>query len=105
MNAQLAIELPQGQAASRAGWIHSRRFDLAFFILSPLLGFAMAASLPFHAADTALLLSLNYLIGVPQGGLWRELLNSDAPIYGGSGIGNFGAVESAPGLFVEDEYE
>ena len=38
----------------------------------------------------------NYLIGVPQGGLWHELLNSDAPTYGGSGIGNFGAVESAP---------
>ena len=38
----------------------------------------------------------NYRIGVPQGGRWRERLNSDAQIYGGSGIGNFGSVESAP---------
>src|SRR4029079_1882364 len=32
----------------------------------------------------------NYRIGVPRGGRWRECLNSDAPLYGGSGIGNFG---------------
>ncbi len=38
----------------------------------------------------------NYVIGVPQGGRWVELLNSDAPIYGGSGMGNLGAVEAAP---------
>ncbi len=38
----------------------------------------------------------NYTVGVPEGGYWRELLNSDAPLYGGSGIGNFGGVEAAP---------
>ena len=38
----------------------------------------------------------NYRIGVPYGGTWRELLNSDAPLYGGSGQGNSGFVESAP---------
>jgi 1,4-alpha-glucan branching enzyme len=38
----------------------------------------------------------NYRIGVPSGGYWRELLNSDAPAYGGSWQGNFGGVESAP---------
>jgi len=38
----------------------------------------------------------NYIVGVPQGGYWRELLNSDAPLYGGSGIGNFGGVDAAP---------
>ena len=38
----------------------------------------------------------NYRIGVPRGGRWRELLNSDAPIYGGSGLGNFGGVDAAP---------
>jgi 1,4-alpha-glucan branching enzyme len=36
----------------------------------------------------------NYRIGVPRGGRWRELLNSDAADYGGSGLGNFGAVEA-----------
>ena len=31
-----------------------------------------------------------YRVGVPRGGFWRELLNSDAPCYGGSGGGNLG---------------
>jgi 1,4-alpha-glucan branching enzyme len=31
-----------------------------------------------------------YRIGVPRGGAWREVLNSDAPFYGGSGVGNMG---------------
>ncbi len=29
-----------------------------------------------------------YRIGVPRGGAWRECLNSDAAIYGGSNLGN-----------------
>jgi len=37
-----------------------------------------------------------YRLGVPQGGLWREVLNSDAVEYGGSGQGNLGAVRAAP---------
>ena len=38
----------------------------------------------------------NYAIGVAAGGYWREVLNSDAPLYGGSGQGNMGGVEAAP---------
>lgn len=38
----------------------------------------------------------NYRIGVPFGGLWEEVVNTDAHQYWGSGVGNFGAVESAP---------
>jgi len=38
----------------------------------------------------------NYRLGVPVGGFWRELLNSDAPLYGGSGQGNLGGVEASP---------
>ena len=37
----------------------------------------------------------NYRVGVPRGGFWREMLNSDATIYGGSGQGNLGGVEAA----------
>jgi 1,4-alpha-glucan branching enzyme len=33
-------------------------------------------------------------LGVPRGGRWRELLNGDAALYGGSGLGNLGGVES-----------
>ncbi|HEX3659282.1 MAG TPA: 1,4-alpha-glucan branching protein GlgB [Pirellulales bacterium] len=39
---------------------------------------------------------LNYLVGVPEGGRWVELLNSDADIYGGAGYGNQGSAEAAP---------
>ena len=38
----------------------------------------------------------NYRIGVPSGGFWREVLNSDAAIYGGSGQGNLGGMDAAP---------
>jgi len=33
-----------------------------------------------------------YRVGVPHGGYWRELLNSDAKEYAGSGVGNLGGV-------------
>ncbi|PIU19606.1 MAG: 1,4-alpha-glucan branching enzyme [Elusimicrobia bacterium CG08_land_8_20_14_0_20_59_10] len=36
----------------------------------------------------------DYLVGVPQGGFWKELLNSDAYDYWGSGLGNQGGVEA-----------
>ncbi len=38
----------------------------------------------------------NYLIGVPRKGYYKEILNSDAEIYGGSGIGNMGGRHSEP---------
>ncbi|HVC94159.1 MAG TPA: 1,4-alpha-glucan branching protein GlgB, partial [Pirellulales bacterium] len=38
----------------------------------------------------------NYRLGVPGGGWWRELLNSDAHDYGGSGQGNLGGAEASP---------
>jgi 1,4-alpha-glucan branching enzyme len=34
----------------------------------------------------------NYRIGLPSLGKWREVLNSDAGIYGGSNVGNMGGV-------------
>ena len=36
----------------------------------------------------------NYRVGVPFGGFWEEVLNSDAVDYGGSGVGNLGGVEA-----------
>jgi 1,4-alpha-glucan branching enzyme len=38
----------------------------------------------------------NYRVGVPGGGFWREVLNGDAPLYGGSGQGNMGGVDATP---------
>jgi 1,4-alpha-glucan branching enzyme len=38
----------------------------------------------------------NYMVGLPTGGYWKEILNSDASEYGGSGVGNFGGKDSNP---------
>ena len=38
----------------------------------------------------------NYRVGVPLEGSWKEILNSDAPLYGGSGQGNFGGLSTIP---------
>lgn len=37
---------------------------------------------------------LDYRIGLPFAGRWAEVLNTDAQIYGGSGVGNLGGVEA-----------
>ncbi len=38
----------------------------------------------------------NYIVGVPHRGYWREILNSDATLYGGSGMGNLGGLHTSP---------
>jgi 1,4-alpha-glucan branching enzyme len=38
----------------------------------------------------------NHRVGVPSGGHWVELLNSDATLYGGSGQGNVGGTDATP---------
>jgi len=38
----------------------------------------------------------NYRFGLPFAGRWREALNSDASMYGGSNVGNFGGVQAEP---------
>jgi len=38
----------------------------------------------------------SYRIGLPRAGKWREVLNSDAEVYGGSNQGNFGGVTAQP---------
>lgn len=54
-----------------------------------------------QAHDTMLLVCnftpvprLDEPVGVPLGGWWREVLNSDATDYGGGGVGNRGGVEA-----------
>ncbi|MGQ9688745.1 MAG: 1,4-alpha-glucan branching protein GlgB [Desulfobaccales bacterium] len=38
----------------------------------------------------------NYRVGAPRSGYWQELLNSDSPLYWGSGQGNLGGLEASP---------
>ncbi|MBN8832150.1 MAG: 1,4-alpha-glucan branching protein GlgB [Sphingomonadales bacterium] len=42
----------------------------------------------------------NYRVPLPGGSIWREILNSDATFYGGSGIGNLGQVAVQDGAAV-----
>ncbi len=39
-------------------------------------------------------LRVGYRVGVPAEGFWAELLNSDAAVYGGSGVGTLGGVQA-----------
>jgi 1,4-alpha-glucan branching enzyme len=39
---------------------------------------------------------MNYRVGVYRAGVYKELLDTDAGEFGGSGQGNFGAVETTP---------
>jgi 1,4-alpha-glucan branching enzyme len=60
---------------------------------------------PTDATDRPVLVVANftpvpregYAIGVPSGGRWVELANSDAQAHGGSGWGNLGGVEAVEG--------
>jgi 1,4-alpha-glucan branching enzyme len=36
----------------------------------------------------------NYRVGLPRGGFWREALNTDSSLYGGSNQGNLGGVQA-----------
>ena len=53
-----------------------------------------------HAPQAQMLVACNftpvprsgYRLGVPQGGVWHECLNTDSTHYAGSGMGNFGSV-------------
>jgi 1,4-alpha-glucan branching enzyme len=41
----------------------------------------------------------DYRLGLPSTGAWDEVLNTDAEIYTGSGVGNFGLVEAVEGTW------
>ena len=56
----------------------------------------MLGSLRYSSFNFTPMPRYNHRVGVPSGGIWREMLNSDAAAYGGGGLGNFGRVEAAP---------
>ncbi|CAB4879565.1 unannotated protein [freshwater metagenome] len=43
----------------------------------------------------------SYRIGLPFAGRWTEILNTDSAAYGGSGMGNLGAVVAVPEVWNE----
>ena len=38
----------------------------------------------------------DYRLGLPSAGTWEEVVNTDAQLYTGSGVGNLGTVEAVP---------
>ncbi|MBS0579807.1 MAG: 1,4-alpha-glucan branching protein GlgB [Proteobacteria bacterium] len=84
--------------------LHARDFDHAGFtwIDCEDADRSVVAFLRRDAAGATALVVCNftpvprpaYRIGVPQAGRWQERLNSDAADYGGSGLGNLGALQS-----------
>ncbi|MEE8272716.1 MAG: 1,4-alpha-glucan branching protein GlgB [Alphaproteobacteria bacterium] len=73
-------------------WVESQDFEngvLSFLRLgldgtAPVLMVGNFTPVPRHG----------YRLGVPRGGRWDELLNTDAVDYGGGGVGNGGGVEA-----------
>ena len=45
-----------------------------------------------------------YRVGLPRPGKWREALNSDAVMYGGSNVGNLGGVTAENFKFHNQPY-
>jgi 1,4-alpha-glucan branching enzyme len=72
--------------------------DAASSTLSYLRRAKSSADVILVACNFTPVLRTGYRVGVPHAGVWHEILNSDAPGYGGSGQGNLGAVaaESVP---------
>jgi len=79
-------------------WLIREDYDNSIFAYLRLV----EASQP--QSDRPILVVLNmtpqmrrgYRVGVPKAGRWRELLNSDSALYGGSDIGNAGFVTAKP---------
>jgi 1,4-alpha-glucan branching enzyme len=59
-------------------------------------GDGAAAGVIACIANFSALPHLEYKVGLPRAGRWREVLNTDAVIYGGSGVGNLGGIEAVP---------
>jgi 1,4-alpha-glucan branching enzyme len=76
------------------GWIDAN--DAQGNVLS-FLRFSADGSPPLACiANFAAVPHEDYHVGLPQPGRWREVLNTDAAVYGGSGSGNLGDVEALP---------
>ena len=74
-------------------WTHPDEPDAG---LLSFLRFSSAGDPVLAVCNFTPVVRTNVLAGVPSGGRWREILNSDAHDYGGSGVGNLGGAETHP---------
>ncbi len=74
------------------GFIDGANVDqnvLAFLRIDPASGRQVAV-----IANLSPVVRRDHRLGLPRGGLWREVLNTDATCYGGEGVGNEGGVSA-----------
>jgi len=74
-------------------WVHASDSDSS--VLAFLRSSRDGADLALAVLNLTPVVRPNYRIGAPRAGFWREVANSDALDYGGSGAGNMGGVQSA----------
>jgi 1,4-alpha-glucan branching enzyme len=100
---RLVRDLNRVYAAEPALWARDAESDSFRWIISDDRGNSVFALMRIGPPDAAPVLAIsnmtpvpryNYRIGVPLPGLWRELINTDAAIYGGSNIGNGGSLHA-----------
>jgi 1,4-alpha-glucan branching enzyme len=83
--------------------LHATDFDAAGFSWAPALHEEPTLlAILRRSGDEVVLAVCNmtpqarrgHVVGVPMAGTWHEILNSDAAVYGGSGMGNFGSAHA-----------
>jgi 1,4-alpha-glucan branching enzyme len=73
-------------------WIDANNADqnvAAFLRFSPTTGRVVACACNFSPEPRK-----DYRVGLPRGGFWKEILNTDSEVYGGSNVGNGGGVQA-----------
>ena len=75
-------------------WIDGGNADanLLSFVRSDSQGNQLVAVINFSGSPHH-----DFNLGLPQSGDWEEVLNTDATVFGGSGVGNFGVVQAQGG--------
>jgi 1,4-alpha-glucan branching enzyme len=75
------------------GWIrHDDRASNVVSFLRHADGETLACVVNFSGVPR-----VGYRLGLPEDGRWEEVVNTDAQVYGGSGVGNFGGVDADGG--------
>jgi 1,4-alpha-glucan branching enzyme len=78
--------------AAGFSWIDGGNADanLVSFIRRDSAGNTLVAVINFSGAPHH-----DFVLGLPESGVWEEVLNTDAEVFGGSGVGNFGSVTTS----------
>ncbi len=79
--------------ASGFQWIEADAADVSVYAFARLAPGARPVVAAFNFTPVE---RPGFRIGVPAAGRWVERLNTDAAVYGGTGLGNMGGVESRP---------